>query len=72
MKRIAIIAFISLFFIVVFIIGFTMKTPYDGEVKITRISKIVDGPYQIRYELNGNDYVQNFPTKADADNWIGK
>lgn len=72
MQKTIIRAMLAFAFIIAFIIGFTMKTPYDGEVKITRISKIVDGPFQVRYELNGNDYVQNFPTEEDRDNWIGK
>ena len=72
MKRVIIAVLITVTFAAAFFIGFTMKTPYDGEVKITRISKISDGPWQVRYEINGMDCVQNFPTKKDADDWIGE
>lgn len=72
MKRVIIAALITAALSAAFIVGFTMKTPYDGEVKITRISKISNGPWQVRYEINGRDCVQNFPTKDDADIWIGK
>lgn len=67
------IAVLCLFILVVALIfGFTYRNPYDARIRVLSTSQIFpDGPWRVIYEQNGNQYSQNFRTRADAETWIG-